>query len=140
MTFSTVNSAFLHCLWTHKYHFLSTFSLKMSFTILFTHLKFILLQYFSVFSFSFQFSAVSKRTLKLYCCSKLLTSFIFLLLQKNHPSALSSFEEIKSVAHEKQMVVFLDYDGTLSPIVNNPDQAFMSTEVSTLSKKVRTYI
>ena len=135
-----MNSAFVYCLRTHKYHFLSTFSLKMSLTILFTHLKFILLQYFSVFSFSFQFSAVSKRTLKLYCCSKLLTSFIFLLLQKNHPSALSSFEEIKSVAHEKQMVVFLDYDGTLSPIVNNPDQAFMSTEVSTLSKKVRTYI
>ena len=140
MTFSTVNSIFVHYLRTHKYHFLSTFSLKMSLTILFTHLKFILLQYFSVFSFSFQFSAVSKRTLKLYCCSKLLTSFIFLLLQKNHPSALSSFEEIKSVAHEKQMVVFLDYDRTLSPIVNNPDQAFMSTEVSTLSKKVRTYI
>ena len=135
-----MNSAFVYCLRTHKYHFLSTFSLKMSLTILFTHLKFILLQYFSVFSFSFQFSAVSKQTLKLYCCSKLLTSFIFLLLQKNHPSALSSFEEIKSVAHEKQMVVFLDYDGTLSPIVNNPDQAFMSTEVSTLSKKVRTYI
>lgn len=39
------------------------------------------------------------------------------------------------MAHEKQIVVFLDYDGTLSPIVNNPDQAYMSDAVSTLSKK-----
>nr|POF04927.1 putative trehalose-phosphate phosphatase 3 [Quercus suber] len=55
---------------------------------------------------------------------------------KNHPSALSSFEEIKSVAHEKQMVVFLDYDGTLSPIVNNPDQAFMSTEMRSAVREI----
>ena len=53
----------VHCLWTHKFHFSKTFSLKMSLTVLFTHLKIILLQYFSVFSFSFQFSAVSKRIL-----------------------------------------------------------------------------
>ena len=46
-----MNSAFVHCLWTHKYHILSTFSLKIGLTILFTHLKIILLQYFSVFSF-----------------------------------------------------------------------------------------
>ena len=42
---------------THKLHFSVTFSLKIGPTILFTHLKIILLQYF-------QFSAVSKRTLK----------------------------------------------------------------------------
>lgn len=28
--------------------------------------------------------------------------------------------------------MFLDYDGTLSPIVNDPDRAFMSDEVSSL--------
>ena len=55
----------VHCSWTHKFHFSVTFSLKMGPTVLFTHLKIILLQYFSVFSFSFQFSAVSKRTLSL---------------------------------------------------------------------------
>ncbi|KAM4087387.1 hypothetical protein ACJW30_10G174400 [Castanea mollissima] len=55
---------------------------------------------------------------------------------KNHPSALSSFEEIKSMAHEKQMVVFLDYDETLSPIVNNPDQAFMSTEMRSAVREI----
>ena len=61
--FSTVNSASVHCLRTHKFHFSAIFSLKMGPTILFTHLKIISLQCFSVFSFSFQFSAVSKRTL-----------------------------------------------------------------------------
>ena len=34
-------------------------------------------------------------------------------------------------AKGKKIVVFLDYDGTLSPIVNDPDSAFMSDEVST---------
>ena len=61
--FSVVNSTSVYCLWTHKFHFSVTFSLKMGPTALFTHLKIILLQCFSVFSFSFQFSAVSKRTL-----------------------------------------------------------------------------
>ena len=46
----------VYCLWTHKFHFSATFSLKIGTTVLFTHLKIILLQYFSVFSFSFQFS------------------------------------------------------------------------------------
>ncbi|XP_075657874.1 putative trehalose-phosphate phosphatase 3 [Castanea sativa] len=55
---------------------------------------------------------------------------------KNHPSALSSFDEIKRVAHEKQMVVFLDYDGTLSPIVNDPDRAFMSNAMRSAVRKV----
>ena len=63
LTKSTVNSALVYCSQTHKFHFSTTFSLKMDPTILFTHLKIILLQCFSVFSFSFQFSAVSKRTL-----------------------------------------------------------------------------
>ena len=55
----------VHCSWTHKFHFLATFSLKMGPTVLFTYLKIILLQYFLVFSFSFQFSAVFKWTLNL---------------------------------------------------------------------------
>ena len=38
----------------------------MGHTILFTHLKIILLQYFLVFNFQFQFSVVSKPTLKLH--------------------------------------------------------------------------
>ena len=44
----------VHCLWTHKFYFSTTFSLKICSTVQFIHLKIILLQYFSVFSFSFQ--------------------------------------------------------------------------------------
>ena len=47
----------VHCSRTHKFH--STFSLKMGLTVLFTHLKVILLQYFSIFNFQFQFSVFS---------------------------------------------------------------------------------
>ncbi|KAL2921928.1 putative trehalose-phosphate phosphatase 4 [Bienertia sinuspersici] len=43
----------------------------------------------------------------------------------DHPSALTSFEEMMCTAKGKKIVVFLDYDGTLSPIVDNPDLAFM---------------
>ena len=46
LTKSTVNSAPMHCSWTHKFHFSVTFSLKISHTVLFTHLKIILLQCF----------------------------------------------------------------------------------------------
>ena len=53
----------MQCSRIHKFHISATFSLKMGPTVLFTHLKIILLQYFSVFNFNFQFSTVSKRTL-----------------------------------------------------------------------------
>jgi trehalose 6-phosphate phosphatase len=39
------------------------------------------------------------------------------------------FEEISNDAKGKVVVIFLDYDGTLSPIVEDPDCAFMSEEV-----------
>jgi trehalose 6-phosphate phosphatase len=50
-------------------------------------------------------------------------------LQTKHPSALHTFEQIVKIAKGKQIVVFLDYDGTLSPIVNDPEKAFMTDEV-----------
>ena len=53
--FSTLNSVFVHCSQTHKFRFLVTFSLKMGLTILFIHLKIILLQ-----CFQFQFSVSTK--------------------------------------------------------------------------------
>ncbi|KAG6484113.1 probable trehalose-phosphate phosphatase 6 [Zingiber officinale] len=43
-----------------------------------------------------------------------------------HPSALSNFEDVVAASKGKQMVMFLDYDGTLAPIVDDPDRAFMS--------------
>jgi len=43
---------------------------------------------------------------------------------------LENFDEVMSVAEGKKIVVFLDYDGTLSPIVDDPDKAYMSDAVS----------
>ncbi|CAD5184298.1 probable trehalose-phosphate phosphatase 6 [Musa acuminata AAA Group] len=53
-----------------------------------------------------------------------------------HPSALSKFEQITSATKGKQIVMFLDYDGTLSPIVDDPDSAFMSDTMRAAVKKV----
>ncbi|PNX63495.1 trehalose-phosphate phosphatase-like protein [Trifolium pratense] len=44
-----------------------------------------------------------------------------------HPSALKLFDQILYSAKGKQIVVFLDYDGTLAPIVVDADKAFMTT-------------
>ena len=42
------------------------------------------------------------------------------------PSALDEFDEIARRLAGKRAAVFLDYDGTLSPIVRDPDRAFMA--------------
>jgi trehalose 6-phosphate phosphatase len=47
-----------------------------------------------------------------------------------HPSALGKFERIVAASEGRRIVMFLDYDGTLSPIVDDPDAAFMSETVS----------
>ncbi|KAI7748589.1 hypothetical protein M8C21_012951 [Ambrosia artemisiifolia] len=48
---------------------------------------------------------------------------------KEHPSAISSFQRMMDASKGKQIAVFLDYDGTLSPIVSDPDRAFMSDQM-----------
>ncbi len=45
------------------------------------------------------------------------------------PSALEDFERIARQAQGKRLAVFLDYDGTLSPIVETPEQAVMPEEI-----------
>ncbi|RWW00458.1 hypothetical protein GW17_00036579 [Ensete ventricosum] len=50
--------------------------------------------------------------------------------QMRYPSALTKFEQITSASKGKQIVMFLDYDGTLSPIVEDPDSAFMTDAVN----------
>ncbi|XP_066351032.1 probable trehalose-phosphate phosphatase 6 isoform X1 [Miscanthus floridulus] len=51
-----------------------------------------------------------------------------------HPSALGMFDQVVAASKGKQIVVFLDYDGTLSPIVDDPDAAYMS---DTMRRAVR---
>nr|BAD25928.1 putative trehalose-phosphatase B [Oryza sativa Japonica Group]BAD25985.1 putative trehalose-phosphatase B [Oryza sativa Japonica Group] len=53
-------------------------------------------------------------------------AFPFVFVQARHPSALGEFEKVVAASKGKQIVMFLDYDGTLSPIVDDPDAAFMS--------------
>jgi len=48
---------------------------------------------------------------------------------EKHPSALGEFEALAAAASGKQIVMFLDYDGTLSPIVEDPDRAVMTDEM-----------
>ncbi|GMY07789.1 trehalose-phosphate phosphatase A-like isoform X2 [Fagus crenata] len=56
-----------------------------------------------------------------------------------YPSAIASFEQITNHAKGKRIALFLDYDGTLSPIVDNPDCAFMSDPMRAAVKKVAKY-
>lgn len=56
--------------------------------------------------------------------------FVVIIKQLRHPSALDMFDQIVDASKGKQIVMFLDYDGTLSPIVEDPDRAFMSDSVS----------
>ncbi|XP_004957708.1 probable trehalose-phosphate phosphatase 10 [Setaria italica] len=48
---------------------------------------------------------------------------------KKYPSALNAFEKIAAYGKGKKTVLFLDYDGTLSPIVDEPDNAIMSDQM-----------
>lgn len=70
--------------------------------------------------------------------SKLTLSIcLFVGIQLKHPSALDTFKQLMRIAKGKRIVVFLDYDGTLSNIVDNPEKAFMTNEVN--SQQMRTH-
>lgn len=56
-----------------------------------------------------------------------------------YPSALKSFEQITAVAKNKKIAVFLDYDGTLTPIVDDPDRAIMSNAMRSAVRNVAKY-
>lgn len=53
-----------------------------------------------------------------------------------YPSAIASFDQISNYAKGKRIALFLDYDGTLSPIVDDPDCAFMSDAMRGVVRKV----
>ncbi|KAL6977625.1 trehalose-phosphatase [Sarracenia purpurea var. burkii] len=56
-----------------------------------------------------------------------------------YPSALASFAKITNYAKGKRLALFMDYDGTLSPIVDDPDRAFMSNAMRAAVKNVAQY-
>lgn len=58
----------------------------------------------------------------------------------NHPSALDNFEKVLEAADGKCVFVFLDYDGTLSPIVEDPERAYMSDEMRAAVKEIATLL
>lgn len=55
------------------------------------------------------------------------------------PSALTSFKQIVANVQGRRIAVFLDYDGTLSPIVDDPDKAFMSPVMRAAVRNVAKY-
>ncbi|XP_054825417.1 probable trehalose-phosphate phosphatase F isoform X2 [Prosopis cineraria] len=58
---------------------------------------------------------------------------------RHYPSALDSFDNLVDRAKDKKIAMFLDYDGTLSPIVDDPDSAFMSEAMRATVRSVAKY-
>ncbi|KAL1216256.1 putative trehalose-phosphate phosphatase C [Cardamine amara subsp. amara] len=56
-----------------------------------------------------------------------------------HPSALDMFDKIMSDAQGKQIIMFLDYDGTLSLITEDHDKAYITDEMREVVKEVAIY-
>ncbi|WP_206607826.1 trehalose-phosphatase [Ferruginivarius sediminum] len=50
-------------------------------------------------------------------------------LPEELPSALDALPELTAIAASRRLAVFLDYDGTLTPIVARPDLAVLSPEM-----------
>ena len=48
---------------------------------------------------------------------------------KDLPSFNTAFSDVESDLEKKQLAIFLDYDGTLTPIVSRPENAILSEEM-----------
>ncbi len=55
------------------------------------------------------------------------------------PSALDRLNEISNRVNEKKVAVFLDYDGTLTPIVDKPDRALISSSMRNIVRGLADY-
>lgn len=53
-----------------------------------------------------------------------------------YPCILTNFKDFLSLISGKRVVVFLDYDGTLTPIVSNPDEAYLSSSMRAAVQQV----
>jgi len=51
-----------------------------------------------------------------------------------------NMDEIKKKVFDREIFLFLDYDGTLTPIVETPDKAFISGEMRSLIIKLKEHI
>ncbi|KAK9788837.1 hypothetical protein WJX73_008765 [Symbiochloris irregularis] len=60
----------------------------------------------------------------------------FLKWQAKHPFILDCFEQFEAHAKGKRVTLFLDYDGTLAPIVKDPDKAYMSAKMRAAVRQV----
>lgn len=54
---------------------------------------------------------------------------------KDLPSALQHFETIQDCLKKKEPLVFLDFDGTLAPIANTPDEAGLANDMRELLQR-----
>lgn len=52
------------------------------------------------------------------------------------PNALKAWDQLRSRLSESALAIFLDYDGTLSPIVSEPQKAIISPETRSCVQKV----
>jgi trehalose 6-phosphate phosphatase len=52
------------------------------------------------------------------------------------PSALKNFEQFALRVKNKKVALFLDYDGTLTPIVDDPDKAFLQEDMKKVLAKL----
>jgi len=57
-----------------------------------------------------------------------------------YPSMLERFSEFLEKAAGKRLALFLDYDGTLTPIVNDPNCAFMPEDTRAVLKELATVV
>ncbi|KAL0045650.1 hypothetical protein WJX82_000668 [Trebouxia sp. C0006] len=60
----------------------------------------------------------------------------FCAWKAQHPSILEHFDDFTSLLNGKRLAVFLDYDGTLTPIVKDPDRAFMPEQMRAAVRRV----
>uniref|UniRef100_A0A7S0L357 Trehalose 6-phosphate phosphatase n=1 Tax=Coccolithus braarudii TaxID=221442 RepID=A0A7S0L357_9EUKA len=58
------------------------------------------------------------------------------MLAAELPHALEGLEAIRRTAGERRLAFFLDYDGTLTPIVQNPDEAVISAHTREVLRRV----
>lgn len=58
--------------------------------------------------------------------------------QRQHPCMLKGFNSFAADSRGKRLAVFLDYDGTLTPIVKDPDRAYMSDQMRDIVRRIAT--